>query len=274
MVNTVDELKNTLLEYSQYLSKSKLLLNFFLGGLVLILVIALVSGWFTLIEPDFTSQQRLDNLTIILAYTITISFSLVIVIGVQSVWLMIKTRKKQKEIAFVQSYLIKESYLKNFEFVEPGIVVEKGDPRHEKIFNHLSLVFPDIWKKNKDRIKKQETTRNSRLKRWPHVLRKYELPILTEMGAYVVHFLDTPNFQDIEKLIKEFTHDKWYSYILGIPNIIRLIIVIKNPDEDLINILDKNNEDEFKNKMKILKQRFPIDIILEDEIGYSPIWFE
>ena len=90
-----------------------------------------------------------------------IGFMLVPCIAVPIAWLfyttIIKGKKLQKHLINFQSDLIKRSYLTNFELVEPEIIIQGGDPKLEKFVNHLSLVFTEINKKNKKRLKKGKT---------------------------------------------------------------------------------------------------------------------
>ena len=93
-----------------------------------------------------------------------IGFMLVPCVAVPIAWLfyttIIKGRKLQKNLINFQSNLIKRSYLTNFELVEPEIIIQGGDPKLEKFVNHLSLVFTDINKKNKKRLKKENLLNN------------------------------------------------------------------------------------------------------------------
>ena len=66
--------------------------------------------------------------------------SLVIIIGVELVWFLSK-RKTHRELLQIHSSFIHRSYVTMFEFVRP-----EGETKVDKLFNLLSLVFPEVEK--------------------------------------------------------------------------------------------------------------------------------
>ncbi len=261
----LEETKSTIQDFSYHLSKARVIFIFLFGAFVVISILS----WFALFPPE-NSPLALDyehKIGDVIAPILVLSISILVIFGTITSLLMYKSWKKQKQLTAIQSHLRRRSYLTNFELVEPEIRIEKGDQRFEKIMNHLSYVFPDIKKINEKRIKRKKTPENWRLKRWPHILRKYDLPILTNMGAYVVQFLvGTVKFEDVEEIVKGFSYQNWYDYILGRPNIQRLIIVGLNFEDGFGGGIEE--------KMNLMKKHFFVDIIHEEDFGYSVLWID
>ena len=180
--------------------------------------------------------------------------------------IIVKGRRQQKELLTIQSHLMRRSYLMNFELVEPEIIIKEGEPKLEKIMNHLSFVFPEIDRVNKKRIKKTKSVEKyaSKFKRKMHFLRNYDLGIKTSTGWYVIQFYENLiKFEDVEKIVKKFTLEKT---LLG-AEIQRIIIVGKKFGSSF-------EKEQLVEKMTLLKRKIHVDIILEEEYGYSTIWID
>jgi hypothetical protein len=210
-----------------------------------------------------------------------IGFVLSPCVAVVIAWLfyttIIKGRKLQKHLINFQNNLIKRSYLTNFELVEPEIIIQGGDPKLEKFVNHLSLVFTDINKKNKKRLKKGKTVEQF----FPYKRKRLNLGFTknyffvanTGFTLYVTQYFEkTITVEDIQKTIKFLRKEKILDTIIGakifetLPSI-RFIIFGEKVDSsfDDENIIQTMNE---------LKRKFKIDIILETEYGYSTVWID
>jgi hypothetical protein len=190
---------------------------------------------------------------------------------------IVKGRKLQKHLINFQSNLIKRSYLTNFELVEPEIIIQGGDPKLEKFVNHLSLVFTDINKKNKKRLKKRKTVEQF----FPYKRKRVNLGFAknyffvtnTGLTLYVTQYFEkTITVEDIQKTIKFLRKEKMLDTITGakifetLPSI-RFIILGEKLDSsfDDENIIQTMNE---------LKRKIKVDIILETEYGYSTVWID
>ena len=189
---------------------------------------------------------------------------------------IIKGQKLQKHLLDFQSDLIRKSYLTNFELVEPEIIIKDGDPKLEKFVNHLSLVFTDINQKNRKRLKKGKTVeqfwvwKKRRFSMW----KDYFFVTNTKTNLYVTQYFEqTISVEEIQKIIKLLEKEKMKDTITGLkifsvlPSSIRLIILGEKVDSsfDDENITETMNE---------LKRKIKVDIILENEYGYSTIWID
>ena len=204
-----------------------------------------------------------------------IGFMLVPCVVVPIAWLfyttIIKGRKLQKNLINFQSNLIKRSYLTNFELVEPEIIIQGGDPKLEKFVNHLSLVFTDINKKNKKRLKKGKPAEQfwTWKRRRISAYKDYFFMINTVAGSYVAQSYENKvTVDDVKTVIKKIHFEKnVFLNPFGTNTSYRIIILGKEFDSsfDDENIIQTMNE---------LKRKFKIDIILETEYGYSTVWID
>ena len=189
----------------------------------------------------------------------------------------LKSRNETKQgFVKVQSALIRRAYILNFELEEAT-----GVSQRDKIFNHLSLVFPQIEKIKKTRTSKGYTNidqeSRSRIKRWlirnnrikSFVFKNFDLSLGTPTGVFVLKIINnkTLTFEDIENTVKDI-HKKMTITGLGIEQkgvIDRLIFLTNSFDENI-------SKQELDTKMKNLKRDYLIDIIQEKKFGYSTIW--
>ena len=189
----------------------------------------------------------------------------------------LKSRKATKQgFVKVQSALVRRAYILNFELEE-----SEGVSQTDKIFNHLSLVFPQVDQIKKRRIKNGYTSIDQPpkfiLKRWfnrnnkvnRYVYDKFDLFMNTSSGIFLVKITNEKvlTFEDIESTVKEI-RKKMKITGLGIESkgeIDRLIFLTKSFDETI-------SKKELNEKIKNLKRDYRIDIIKEDEYGYSTIW--
>lgn len=188
----------------------------------------------------------------------------------------LKNRKATKQgFAKVQSALVRRAYILNFELEE-----SQGVSETDKIFNHLSLVFPQVNQIKKKRLKNGYTSIDQPpkffLKRWlrnnkvnRYVYGEFDLSVNTSSGMFLVKIINEKvlTFDDIENTVKEI-RKKMKITSLGMDakgEIDRLIFLTKSFDETI-------SKQELNEKMKNLKRYYQIDIIKEDEYGYSTIW--
>jgi len=189
----------------------------------------------------------------------------------------LKSRKETKRgFVKVQSALVRRSYILNFELEE-----SVGVSQRDKIFNHLSMVFPQINKIKKMRLKKGYTNIDQKSKwrivRWfirnnrvnLYVFKNFDLSLRTPTGIFVLKIVNdkTLTFEDIENTVKDI-RKKMTITGLGVEDkgaIDRLIFLTKSFDDTI-------SKPELDTKMKNLKRDYLIDVIKEEEFGYSTIW--
>ena len=220
-----------------------------------------------------------DSITPMAFFSITAMYTFPTVLMIVTIAFGIrylKSRKATKQgFVKVQSALVRRAYILNFELEE-----SEGVSQTDKIFNHLSLVFPQIDQIKKRRLKKGYTNfdqplksmlerrlRNNRVNRY--VYGKFDLSVNTSSGIFLVKITNEKvlTFQDIENTVKEI-RKKMKITGLGIEakgEIDRLIFLTKSFDETI-------SKQELDEKITNLKRDYRIDIIKEEEYGYSTIW--
>ena len=209
----------------------------------------------------------------------TVVLVIVLVIPMVGMWLIIdcgmilvkllhKRKSNRERIRAVHSELIRRSYFVNFE-----IVGTEEKMQLEKLFNHLSLVFPEI-KKIQKKLKKKDTAIEDFQKRQKFAkkisfLSNYDLVLKTTMGFFVIKIFDkVVTFEDIEDSIKHLNRRQIDFRFFG-PTGIERVIMLSKSYERLFNT------PELANKMNSLKRRYRLDLIVEeDEYGYGTIWID
>ncbi len=260
-----EETKSTILDYFLMFQEVKWAVITTIG--TSIALILLVIGLFSIIlnaNLDSLEANQIGFLVFGLGIILVLSLLLPVYNGDLFFKTITKGRRQQRELLAIQSNLIRRSYLMNFELVEPEIIIREGDSKLERIMNHLSLVFPEVSRINKKRIGKEMSAEQyaKKFKRKMHFLRNYDLGIKTSTGWFVVQFFDKVKFSDIEEIVRKFSFDK----AVG-ANIQRIIIVGK--------VFDSSFEKEkLEEKMNEFKRKEHVDIILEDQFGYSTVWID
>ncbi len=258
-----EKTKSTVVDFIVYLRRSRTVTIITTGVNAILVLFALlvyfpVEGTPASFWPAEQSLKWLVG-TIVVFTVITLLFNSKLIFETT-----FRSKQKEKELRFIQSALIRRSYLMNFELVEPEIQIDSGEKRLEKIMNHLSFVFPEIEKINNKRISKNQSVEkyNKRFKRKFHFLNKYDLSIYTELGYFIINFYDKVDFKEIESISKKFSREK-----KGDVQIERVILVGK---EFKFSTEKQNMED----MMISIKRKIHLDVIKEDENGYSIIWID
>ena len=185
---------------------------------------------------------------------------LVGMIGWELVWFLTK-RKTHRELLQIHSSFIHRSYVTMFEFVRP-----EGETKVDKLFNHLSLVFPEVekFKKRLDKKQKKFSERGESLL-YPKTETADTWDLETATGTFLlVIFKTTVKWEDVEKMIKVNSRDQNVEKLIG-GNIMRIIYLADEYDSFF-------ESDDFISKMTETKRKFKLDLIKENNLGYSTIW--
>ena len=179
-----------------------------------------------------------------------------VVIGLLSflfIWVTYRGKAHTEEFESIERQFIRQSYLVNFETSVP-----EGETRVEKILNEAIHVFPTL----------KEVQRKAKLKQTkiPYKLdQKFNGETIdgivsTKKGDFIVKFYDkTVSESDLKNLIKILSKSR--------AKIFRVLCVAKDYDEDLqsnklVEIMDK------------IPKYFKLDLIFEEEHGYSMLWID
>lgn len=179
-----------------------------------------------------------------------------VVIGLLSflfIWVTYRGKAHTEEFESIERQFIRQSYLVNFETSVP-----EGDTRVEKILNEAIHVFPTL----------KEVQRKAKLKQTkiPYKLdQKFNGETIdgivsTKKGDFIVKFYDKKvSESDLKNLIKTLSKSR--------DKIFRVLCVAKDYDEDLqsnklVGILDK------------IPKYYKLDLIFEEEHGYSMLWID
>ena len=186
----------------------------------------------------------------------------VIIFGFNLYWAITK-RKTHRDLLQIHSSFIHRSYVTMFEFVRP-----EGETKVDKLFNHLSLVFPEVekFKKRLDKKQKKFSEREESLL-YPKTEKMDTWDFITVTGMFLlVIFKTTVKWENVEKMIKVNNTDQWFEKLLG-SDIMRIIYLADEYDSFF-------DTDDFISKMEETKRNFKIDLILENNLGYSTIWVD
>jgi len=179
-----------------------------------------------------------------------------VVIGLLSflfIWVTYRGKAHTQEFESIEQQFIRQSYLVNFETSVP-----EGTTRVEKILNEAIHVFPTL----------KDVQRKAKLKQTkiPYKLdQKFSGETIdgivsTKKGDFIVKFYDkTVSESDLKNLVSILSKSR--------DRIFRVLCVAKDYDEDLqsnklVGIMDK------------IQKHFKLDLILEEEHGYSMLWID
>ena len=179
-----------------------------------------------------------------------------VVIGLLSflfIWVTYRGKAHTLEFESIEQQFIRQSYLVNFETSVP-----EGTTRVEKILNEAIHVFPAL----------KEVQRKAKLKQTkiPYKLdQKFSGETIdgivsTKKGDFIVKFYDkTVSESDLKNLVTILSKSR--------DNIFRVLCVAKDYEEDLqsnklVGIMDK------------IPKYFKLDLIFEEEHGYSMLWID
>jgi hypothetical protein len=176
-----------------------------------------------------------------------------VVIGLLSflfLWITARGQSYKKELKSIESQLIRQSYLVNFETSLP-----EGDTKTDKILNHSSMVFPElqaILRKAKPGEKKLPYKQNQTLGG-----ETMDVVVSTRKGYFAVKFFDSVSKQALEQFATNLSKS-------GKP-FFRVLCVAKNFDDELQSA-------SLTTILQNLDLQFDMDLIFEDDQGYSMLW--
>jgi len=179
-----------------------------------------------------------------------------VVIGLLSflfVWVTYRGKAHTQEFESIEQQFIRQSYLVNFETSVP-----EGTTRVEKILNEAIHVFPTL----------KEVQRKAKLKQTkiPYKLAQkfngetIDGIVSTKKGDFIVKFYEkTVSESDLINLVKILSKSR--------DKIFRVLCVAPDYEEDLqsnklVGIMDK------------IPKYFKLDLIFEEEHGYSMLWID
>ena len=179
-----------------------------------------------------------------------------IVIGLLTflfLWVTKRGNDHKKEFESIEGQFIRQTYLVNFETSIP-----EGQNKVEKILNQAIHVFPTL--KDVQRKSKEKQTKI------PYKIDQHvdglalDAVVATNKGEFIVKFYEkTVSFSDIQKLVN--------TLIKSRDKIFRVLCMAKDYDEEvqsnkLVDIMDK------------MPKYFKLDLIFEEENGYSMLWID
>lgn len=179
-----------------------------------------------------------------------------IVIGLLTflfLWVTKRGNDHKKEFESIEGQFIRQTYLVNFETSIP-----EGQNRVEKILNQAIHVFPtlkDVQRKSKEK----QTKIPYKIDQHANGL-ALDAVVATNKGEFIVKFYKkTVSFSDIQELVN--------TLIKSRDRIFRVLCVAKDYDEEiqsnkLVDIMDK------------MPKYFKLDLIFEEENGYSMLWID
>lgn len=208
---------------------------------------------FTPFSDDFTFTEESITMMYSRAYDVVEATVGIITISAGlGIWLVLKGRAVNNELKELKSQYIRQSYFMNFEMSVP-----QGNTRAAKFFNTALNVFPEL-KSKYEQTKKKGKKYNYEKK---FKIGKYELDMMlpTTSGDIYVKFFEKLGFEDLKEAAKK---------VGGEFNENDRLICIANRFE--MKFDDKN----FEEKMDEIDRKFRLDLIQEDEKGYTVIWID
>jgi uncharacterized protein YnzC (UPF0291/DUF896 family) len=179
-----------------------------------------------------------------------------VVIGLLSflfIWVTYRGKAHTQEFESIEQQFIRQSYLVNFETSVP-----EGTTRVEKILNEAIHVFPTL----------KEVQRKAKLKQTkiPYKLdQKFNGETIdgivsTKKGDFIVKFYEkTVSESDLKNLVKILSKSR--------DKIFRVLCVAPDYEEDL-------QSNKLVGIMDNIPKYFKLDLIFEEEHGYSMLWID
>ena len=169
------------------------------------------------------------------------------------VWVTYRGKTHTQEFESIERQFIRQSYLVNFETSVP-----EGETKVEKILNEAIHVFPTLKE-----IQRKAKSKQTKI---PYKIDKkingdiIDGIVSTKKGDFIVKFYDkTVTESDLKNLVELLTKSQ--------DRIFRVLCVAKDYDEDL-------QSNKLVGIMDNLQKYFKLDLIFEEERGYSMLWID
>ena len=177
-----------------------------------------------------------------------------VVIGLLSflfIWVTYRGHAHTRELESIERQFIRQSYLVNFETSIP-----EGESKVEKILNQASLVFPTLKElQRKAYANKMRLNLNQKIN--SHVV---DAIITTKKGDFVIIFYDKPvSYSDLKDLCEALSKSR--------ERVFRVLCVAKDFEESL-------QTNKLVDLMDELPKYFKLDLIFEEDQGYSMLWID
>ena len=188
------------------------------------------------------------------------------VLGYMLIWFITSGRKTHGTILEIHSGFIHRAYVTTFE-----LIPHQGKTQIDKLFNHLSLVFPEV-KREAVKLRGRSFSDWWEKKKGKWIFRNvknYDGYFRTDTGDFVLKiFKTTVKWEHIEKIIKQVNQKQRRHKVFDTQVIVRVICLADKYDPFF-------ESDDLVSKMKETKRNdYKIDLILEREFGYSTIWID
>ncbi len=164
-------------------------------------------------------------------------------------WVTYRGHKHTTELESIERQFIRQSYLVNFETSIP-----EGDTKVDKILNQAALVFPALkyiqQKKSANKIKLNVQVNG-------YVI---DAIVPTKKGDFIVKFFDNVvTYDEIKSLCEKLSKSRARIY--------RVLCIAKDFQQEL-------QTSKLVNLMDDLPTYFKVDLIFEEEQGYSMLWID
>jgi uncharacterized protein YnzC (UPF0291/DUF896 family) len=169
------------------------------------------------------------------------------------IWMTFRGKAHTNEFESIERQFIRQSYLVNFETSVP-----EGDSRVEKILNEAIHVFPTLKE-----IQRKAKSKQTKI---PYKIDKkingetIDAIVSTKKGDFIVKFYDKAvSESDLKNLVQLLSKSQ--------DKIFRVLCVAKDYDEPL-------QSNKLVGIMDNLPKYFKLDLIFEEEHGYSMLWID
>jgi uncharacterized protein YnzC (UPF0291/DUF896 family) len=169
------------------------------------------------------------------------------------IWMTFRGKAHTNEFESIERQFIRQSYLVNFETSVP-----EGDSRVEKILNEAIHVFPTLKE-----IQRKAKSKQTKI---PYKIDKkingetINAIVSTKKGDFIVKFYDKAvSESDLKNLVQLLSKSQ--------DKIFRVLCVAKDYDEPL-------QSNKLVGIMDNLPKYFKLDLIFEEEHGYSMLWID
>ncbi len=211
---------------------------------------------FTPFSPDYkVTEESMSHVYTRVQEVLVTSLGIIGVTGAIVIYYVVRGRPVTKELQKVSNEFVRKSYLLNFDTMVP-----RGKDRNEKIFSLAVKVFPEIKEAVKKARKKGKKpfVEGKKTKKY-----QFDIEAKTSEGRLIVKFFDEEvKFDDVKELVKK-VENVWS----GKKDVFRVLCVGKQYEK----MFDTKELDD---EMDDLDRKFPLDIIIEEENGFSMIWID